>query len=510
MDRLAITELDKSAWDAICTWPGHAGMDVVRDSLDWGHLTRSLLWDKVGRALRGSVGEWECGSGGRRHESERPTLNVQHRTLNEDLCSPGLAQRVRCLALNAKLALERRLSKTAVLYCPFPYSRNARILDTLLGADRDYEIIVPAEHEHKWPGAIPNAERGIRLCFATPRQVPNAEQSSLSKDESFARQLHEAMKAGVKKCGVDLLDDDSESLLGQIHLQLRNVRNSERQLERLRPDAILVPVDNCSPFIEMVLVARRMGIPTIMLQHGLDCERYYLDEAYASHIAVWGDEHRKRYSTNSEYQPEAIEVIGNPGYDDLPIPDVLSTKGCYWLWVTRPHIPDKCYAPSRSPDEGMRILNALLDALSENDSARLVVKAHTFDYRGRYVQRIQERGMHDRVRVPDDALFDLLRDASLVVSEDSTAGMDAMMMGKVVIHAHFAAALPAMPFVEYGAALPGFSAAQLARSLRAAGRFAEPDLMTLQKNQRRFLRDFAGPVDGRAAERFVQFVGEYC
>ena len=52
LDNLTCEELDKYAWDAICTWPSRTSFNVVHTDLDYSHLTRWFLWDKVGRAIR--------------------------------------------------------------------------------------------------------------------------------------------------------------------------------------------------------------------------------------------------------------------------------------------------------------------------------------------------------------------------------------------------------------------------------------------------------------------------
>ncbi|MFC1452318.1 hypothetical protein ACFLSJ_03125, partial [Verrucomicrobiota bacterium] len=277
-------------------------------------------------------------------------------------------------------------------------------------------------------------------------------------------------------------------------------------LDSLRPDAILVPTDNHAPMVDVVLAARRRGTATIMLQHGLDCEHLVLDDAFASHVAVWGAERATRYTTRSACQPMAMAVVGNAHYDKKAPPDALDSSGDYWLWVTRPHVPGKCYLPSRWPDEGLRILDALLSALGRDSRHRLRIRAHPFDYAFLYAERIRQAGLQDRAEVCDDSLWNLFPGARLVISEDSTAGMDAMMAGKVLVQSHLAESSPVMPFADRGAALPGLSSEMLADSLTRAERFGSGEHSRMWKAQRGFLHDFAGSLDGRAAERFAAFV----
>lgn len=242
-----------------------------------------------------------------------------------------------------------------------------------------------------------------------------------------------------------------------------------------------------------------------MLQHGLDCERYYLDEAYASHIAVWGPDRQERYRRDSVTQPAVVRVTGNPYYDAPPPQGKIGADRQTWLWATRPHRPEKCYPPSRRPDEGLRILEALLEALDAAPDCRLLIQPHPFDDADLYRERLAVAGA-TRVMVASDALTNLLMCCGVVITEDSTAGMDAMRAGAILVHAHLADSKPVMPFVDYGAALPGFSGEELRRSLARA--VAEPEIVLASQRQgrERFLDDFAGPRDGRSTERFVQFV----
>jgi hypothetical protein len=84
--------------------------------------------------------------------------------------------------------------------------------------------------------------------------------------------------------------------------------------------------------------------------------------------------------------------------------------------------------------------------------------------------------------------------------------MEAMFWGKPLLHAHFARSAPTMPFVDFGAAFPGFSPAQLASSLDHAARLTRAERDDLLAGQTAFLADFAGPCDGQASRRVVEFI----
>lgn len=486
MATLSPSECDRKAWAATCQWPAAAGMDPVREGIDVALLSRSFLWDKVGRAIRR-----ELDPEGFALEAALLAVAPQPAPGKSPLRRGTGIQAARRALLRGKLRAERALGSKRMLYAPFPYARHARILEPLLTAGAPFEVVVPGDHADAWPGAIPWRHR-----------APPAERAR--KD---AEATGEAIVRGLLAQGIDLLDADVQRLLVQLEEQRQTLIKAHSELDALRPDALLVPADNHPPFIEHVLAARQRGIPVIMLQHGLDCERFYLDDAYATHIAVWGLDRERRYRRDSCWQPTQIAVVGNPHYDHEPAITAPADL-MQWLWVTRPHAPGKCYAPSRRPDEGLRILDALIESLQRVPAARLVIKPHPFDHTEGYRARIAAAGTNRVDVVIDDTVTNLLAKAGVVVTEDSTAGMDAMLLGRVVVHAHFSPAATVMPFVDYGAALPGFTPAELADSVHRATSLARGERDAMRTGQARFLDDFAGPRDRQAGSRFAAFVEE--
>jgi hypothetical protein len=470
--------VDRLAWAAIRDWPQKADFDAIISGLDYGHLCRALLWDKVGRAMRSL-------------EPELESLCTNTSPVSEADGSPS-RQSLRQVVLRERLRIRRAMGNRKLLYCPFPFSRNARIIEALLEAPRSYEIAVPLQYAQAWPGAVAVASsphRRSTLAIPAPKK------------------LHAGILKGLGD--IKLHEQDVETLGLELVQMVRRVKASDAELAGLKPHAVLVPVDNAPPFMETTLVARRRGISVIMLQHGLDCERFYLDDAYASHIATWGRYRRERYERDSVHQPSCLRDVGNTRYEhvDKAVGSIATSPG-RWVWVTRPHRPEKCYAPSRRVDEGLRIFDALVEALRETPSAVLIIQCHTFDYPELYERRIAECGLGERVQVSREAIWPILASADVVISEDSTAGLDAMLLGKCLVHAHLSGAPPVMPFADMRAALPGFSHQDLVGAMRRASELSDADRVTMQRRQTEFLDFAVGPRDGKAANRFCEFVAE--
>jgi hypothetical protein len=481
---LAPAELDQFAWQAICDWPSLAEVEVMREGLDYAELTRCFLWDKVARALRSQLDPANFA-----FEAtllDRPSVPSQ--TSPPSLTS-RIKQPLRNLYDRSKFALLQPYAtgrQLPLLYVPcwHPQLRSAV---AAIGKLAGLVVTSTYPYDHAYRIQIPPKP------WADPDQV-------------YAAQLHQGILQGLQVKGITLLARDVALLQQQILSQMQQVQRCEAELAAVKPAAILVFADNHPPAQIYVLLARRAGIPAIMLQHGLDCEHYCLEQAYASVIAVWGQARLQRYRHNSTYQPDRIVVTGHPEYDHLRLPPQLSLAGQYWLWVTRPHGSEKCYSPSRSPQEGVDILAALLVALQQLPTARLVIKPHPLENLMIYRQHIIEAQLGDRVELATASVTDLLSAASVVITEDSTAGLDAMFRGKVLIHAHFATSPPVLPFSDYGAALPAHSAAMLQTALRQVQQLTPTQIDRLRQGQRHFLQDYAGNCDGKASQRVAALV----
>ncbi|MBD1823571.1 hypothetical protein H6F51_13870 [Cyanobacteria bacterium FACHB-DQ100] len=473
-----IADLDRFAWDAICDWSKHTQARTHYNGIDYAELSRCFLWDKVARAIRKQTHP-------KRFEFEQALLD---RRPIPNLPTPNPNQ-FKFWLKRSLTALQtwqdaRSLSSKRILYVPHAHPTLQTIVRTLA---RTLPVVAPENAFDQ----IPELQTiRLPLCGDSPRLAQ-------------VNELHRGILEGLQAFAIALLPEDIVVLRAQLAQLFLRTEQIDRELSLLRPAAILVFADNHFPVQSYVLAARKQGIKSIMLQHGLDCEHYCLDEAYADIISVWGKSRLQRYQTQSSWQPEQIQVNGNPEYDSFSLPHQIDLAGCYWLWATRPHCPEKCYSPSRHPQEGIQILEALLTALARLPQARLVIKPHPLDQIDLYQSYLDEHCLADRVAISTESVRSLLPEATVVISEDSTIGLEAMFFGKIVIHAHFAASEPVLPLVQYGAALPGYSPQMLQTALQTLEQLSDTQL--LAAGQRRFIQEFAD-YTGQAQERVTAMI----
>lgn len=474
-----VADLDRFSWDAVCNWSNNTSINPVIAGIDYGELTRCFLWDKVARSIRAQNPE--------RFAFEQARLKP-------------VADPIQPHPNRLKFRLKQALSRLAAwqdirslptkngLYIPCWHPT----LQTVVRSLAESFIVVAPQGSHF--SQLPSIY-AIRLPLSS--DLPNLSQVEV---------LHHGIITGLKQHGIELIQHDVIVLRSQIAQLLLRTEQIETELSLLRPRAILLFADNHFPVQSYVLVGRKLGIPTIMTQHGLDCERYCLEEAYADYISVWGASRLQRYQTRSTWQPIQLQVNGNPEYDGFTPPTQIDRSGSYWLWATRPHAPEKCYLPSRYPQEGIEILNALLMALSRLPNARLVIKPHPLDDVKLYQSTIDQHSIRHRVLISSDTVRSLIPSASVVISEDSTVGLEAMFFGKIVVHAHFANSEPVMPFVKYHAALPGYNPEMLRTTLENLDRLTETQAKQLFAGQSQLIQDFAGDCDSQAQKRVTTMI----
>jgi hypothetical protein len=478
-DAATVAEIDRRAYDVTQNWfrrQGTAGLELR--GIPFGEVVRRELWDLVGGALR------------RLHyppdfTRDPDTREVPRETRDETARGARALGRDLYRSLRHGYRLRRARGRHGLLV-----RESARLRSVLEAVGRYPRIVVlptsPLEPAHR------RALRAVRAAG----EVADAE----------ARRIWRLVVDGMAAEGIELDDAGRELLRARIATELEQVAVIDHLIEEIAPSGVLLAGDNWPPFIDFVLAARKRGIPSVYLQHGRDCEHHYADEAYADAIAVWGPARLERYRRDSIHQPARLEVTGNPEYDDRRPPTAIATDPGPWLWITRPHAAYKCLSPSRSPGEGLAILDAFIGLLERRTESRLVIKPHPRDSIPLYRERIRIAGLADRIVLAGGSLDERIREAAIVFSEDSTGGMEAMLHGKPVIHVHFAPSQPTLPIAEYGAGLAARSSEALGDALARIESAGAGERTRMLEGQRAFLSDFAGPLDGRAAERAATLI----
>lgn len=95
--------------------------------------------------------------------------------------------------------------------------------------------------------------------------------------------------------------------------------NHEREIRRLlqaiKPRVLVLPVDQFMPGSSAVVVARQLGIPTLVLLHG--AVSAYNAPLTADKMGVWGELSRQQMM-DLGVEPDDLVVLGSPRHDNPP------------------------------------------------------------------------------------------------------------------------------------------------------------------------------------------------
>ena len=267
-------------------------------------------------------------------------------------------------------------------------------------------------------------------------------------------------------------------------------------LGSLRPEVVAVTNETGYAGRAAVLAARRIGIATLGLQHGLihpeHIEYVYDAETLDSQnpaacptpdwMAVDGEYPRRVLCDTSAYPLERVVVTGQMRYEAYPRAARTPRDPSRAVVATQP-LPDR--------ENWVRAVLRSLDGVDE-----IVVKVHPLESEATYREAVGTAGA--RVRVVRDAdLFDLLAGAGLLVTRSSTTIIEAALNACPVIVFNPSGLPDPVPFVELGGALGAYSEAELRE--RVAQVRALPVGGDLERRRAQFLSEMAfGGREGAA------------
>ena len=461
--------LDQHAWDIICNWPERIGFDPCIDEIDYSLLFRSFLWDKVSRALRLT------------HDRIDSTFELKH------LPEYNLKQVITPKGSEITEVIKFRESLDNIrgnIFVPIYSETHLGRLTRELLDTQGFKVITRNINIRK-------ALNSIR-----PKKVP-------SIDEKYFFKFFEALIFSLKSYDLDLIAVDKAFLFDQIMMSARHFQYAKAELQLMSPKSILLYADNYFPSQNYVFAAKALGITSFTINHGLDCERYYLDDTYADHVFVWGQKRKERYLERNPKKSLNIYAFGNPNFDDRKITKKIKISGTNILLLCRPHQSEKCLSVSRSPSDVIPIIQCIIEFLQRNKNWSLTIKLHpcTNKILYRFIHELTDEPIS--ISISQKSLGYEISKASVVITEDSTAGLEALLEAKCLIHSHFSPTEPILPFVKYNSALPGGSSSELLESLEFVKSHKNGELNFLNKGRIQFIKNFGGRLDGKSTERVV-------
>ncbi len=288
---------------------------------------------------------------------------------------------------------------------------------------------------------------------------------------------------------------------------------------RLKPRMMVVAEDVSPAARALSRTLVRHGVPVLVLQHGtvsVDMGGFHVMPLEGGRQAVWGDLPREWHLQRGK-APDSQVVTGNPGFDTIASgwdahPEEVRRRlgidpqkhlillATEWLSGTSSVV---------TVEDEEKFIRRTLRALKRFPDHQVVVKLHP-GYQPAYeglVRAIAEReGI--AVTLAKRDLWDLLAIADVVIISNSTVGLEAMILGRLVVVVHAFEGMEEVPYVASGAALGAASQPEaIATAVEKALRDEEAREAMAQARDA-FVLGYASEQDGLASTRVAQLIQE--
>jgi hypothetical protein len=276
----------------------------------------------------------------------------------------------------------------------------------------------------------------------------------------------------------------------------------EGTLSRRRPKVLFSTTYSSTPGRAAALAARRLGIASAYLQHGVMPEETAHADFVHQHALVWG----RRLADFLSREASGLEpfVVGPLPYDDLVARASRNSRSGNGS-------KQVAYMASRSGGAAMsaatarRTVEAIARAVGDIPNAHLVVKLHPGDR----TQVVQEalRPYPSVTLMSSGDSRQVVLESDLVLVYSSTTGLEACLADKPLIVVNLTRSKDFMDYAVFGAALEVREEGQLLPSMRAALELPETR-EGLREGRRRLADALLNGARGDSVELAAQRLSE--
>ena len=312
-----------------------------------------------------------------------------------------------------------------------------------------------------------------------------------------------------------------DTFLLQLPWAIRSYREIEATLLKEQPHALVLYAEYSGLGRAVVAAACSQKIPSFAVQHGILYPRLYANEHATDEMgakqdgvdsvpiptktAVFGNLARQLLIERGKYPPERIVITGSPKFDALVEAghhfNKLETRRRLGLSEDAPMV----VVASRFVALGSAFAE-LVRAAGDIDDLWLLVKPHQAERSDPY-ERIGAREGAPRLRVvpPGENLLELLFASDGLITVDSFASSEALVLGRPVLAVNLPSNLSAL--VERGVAVGVRRGEPMEPQLRRL-LFDRELGQELEVQRKKYIEDFAFGADGSSTARIVEAIRE--
>ncbi len=296
---------------------------------------------------------------------------------------------------------------------------------------------------------------------------------------------------------------DAQSLLEQVFIKIRVYNDIYFDLiASVQPDVVVLLNEISAPDRLMALVSAVVGVPSVSIQHGLYIG-YVYHKLATNKVIVWGKE-PKKFWEKTECAPDRVISVGSFAHEDwassskaLPFNSSNNARPTVLFLGQNP-------AAFISLPVHRKTIQAVFKAIHELRDYDFVVKPHPGEDSTPYLIALEKLSFRENVHIlMNESVKKVLLESDVVITVFSTAGLEAMLLGKPVIVLDLSKEAPLAPYVTASEVV------RIAEMLPQTIKMVienQKIFESLVSASKKYAADYLEPLDGESVKRAVQVI----
>ena len=300
---------------------------------------------------------------------------------------------------------------------------------------------------------------------------------------------------------------------------IKDILIAHKILKKYNYDLIIFEVDSRDRERCMSIIASRMNIPTLVIQHGVSGQPLGMVPTFSTKVALWG-KISQDYFKNYGLESKKIIITGAPRLDKYVFLNknkhlmnsiketvynefsIEKTKKLILLTTTHNTYYKRSNAMDLNHYEVEKMYNMVFNAMKNLPNSHLIIKLRQNDIDKEIAFKIKEL-----LKIKNVSIIDNYNIANLIVSCDclisgySTTVIEAMLLEKPIVIIDFRKNAEAIPLSQYNIGYKASNDKELLNGINNS--FDNPILL---ENYEMFLKDYLYQIDGMSTNRVIKVV----
>ncbi|VVB80274.1 Uncharacterised protein [uncultured archaeon] len=275
---------------------------------------------------------------------------------------------------------------------------------------------------------------------------------------------------------------------------IEHIETIKEVIKKEKPGVIITGTDMDTFGKVEVYLANKIGVPSIVSQHGAAIDCAYYQPTLADKFVVWG-KLTKEMLIRRGYDKKKIFIAGSTKYDGLPVPKRVP-RGEYILITTQ----------MVSEEEQKKFLEVVIKG-TNNLKEKILINLHP-GQKPDLVKSFLEK-YKSKIEIipgqPPEGINYFIQRCKVLVTICSTTAIDALILKKPVITVNLTGKPDLLPFAKNKAAYGVYADNDFNKALNAC-LYKKEVIRRLAKNGEKFLKEYIGNNDGRASINFSELI----